>query len=186
MSVLGAALVDVIVAGIILISSIFSSLRGFAEELVTLLAWVLSLLVAFQFAELGAQYVPESLNSITLWGPQPYDLTEFHVPLAGVVLFLVTFLLVSQLHRLLSHWIDGGSIMRRGNRVLGFLYGLFRGGLLVIALVLIAGTTTIPQQSFWGESQLLPYFVDASQQVIEWMPEAWHSYFHYPQPSPGS
>lgn len=179
MSVLGAALVDVIIGAVILVSGFLSGLRGFAEELVTLLAWIASLLVAFQFAAFGAAYVPDALDSVSI-GPITQDLTDFHTPFAGVVLFLITFVLVSQLHRLFGRMVDGGSIMRRSNRLLGFGFGLLRGALLVLVLVLIAGTTTITRQAFWSESQLLPYFVEASQHVIPWMPEEWHRHFDYP------
>ena len=66
MTILGATLLDVVIALIILISGILSWLRGFAEELVTILAWVVGLVVAFQFASFGAQFVPEMFNEITL------------------------------------------------------------------------------------------------------------------------
>ena len=46
MTILGATLLDVVIALIILVSGILSWVRGFAEELVTILAWVLGLVVA--------------------------------------------------------------------------------------------------------------------------------------------
>ncbi len=185
MSLLGAALMDVIIGAVILVSGFLSGLRGFAEELVTLLAWIVSLLVAFQFASPGAEYVPEALDSVSI-GAITQDLTGFHAPLAGLVLFLATFILISQLHRLFGRMVDSGSVMRRGNRLLGFAFGLLRGALLVLVLVLIAGTTTITQQTFWHESRLLPYFVNASQQLIPWMPDEWQEHFHYPAATPSA
>ena len=178
MSILGAALLDVVIALVVLTSGILSWLRGLAEELVTILAWVLSLAVAIQFADYGAQFVPDALNEINL-GARAYDLTEFHVPIAGIVLFLTTFILVSQLHRIFTR-VTEGKVMQRGDRVMGFLFGLVRGTFLILVLVLIAGTTAIPQADFWHESRLIPYFVDVGRQIIEWMPEEWQALFHYP------
>ena len=184
MTILGATLVDVLIALIILVSGILSWLRGFAEELVTILAWVVGLIVAFQFAGFGAQFVPEMFDAVTL-GERTYGLTEFHAPIAGIVLFLITFVVVSQLHRLFTRMTKDkdSAVLQRSDRVMGFLFGLLRGGLLVLVLVLIAGTTAIPEAGFWEESTLIPYFVEAAQQVIEWMPEDWQDIFHYPESS---
>ena len=181
MTILGATLLDVVIALIILVSGILSWVRGFAEELVTILAWVLGLVVAFQFAGAGAQFVPDMFDEITL-GERTYGLTGFHAPAAGIVLFLVTFVLVSQLHRIFARMAKEKDrrILRRSDRVMGLMFGLVRGGLLVLVLVLIAGTTAIPEAEFWGESRLLPYFVDAALQVVDWMPEDWKDLFYYP------
>lgn len=181
MTILGATLIDVVIALIILVSGILSWLRGFAEEIVTILAWVVGLIVAFQFAGVGAQFVPELFDEVTL-GERTYGLTGFHVPVAGIVLFLLTFVVVSQLHRPFARMSKDRSrgVLRRSDRVMGFLFGLLRGGLLVLVLVLIVGTTAIPESGFWKESTLIPYFVEAAQLVVEWMPEDWQDLFHYP------
>ena len=179
MTILGAALLDIVIALVILVSGILSWLRGLAEELVTILAWVVGLVVAIQFAEAGAQLIPEAFSEISL-GDRTYGLTGFHAPIAGGVLFLITFILVSQLHRLFTRMTKEGKILQLSDRVMGFLFGLVRGGLIVLVLVLIAGTTAIPESGFWGESRLIPYFVNAGLQIIEWMPEDWQDLFHYP------
>lgn len=185
MTILGATLLDVVIVLIVVISGILSWLRGFAEELVAILAWVVGLAVAFQFAEFGAQFIPEIFNEITL-GERTYGLTAFHTPVAGIVLFLLTFAGVSQLHRIFTRMSKGkeSGVLRRGDRAMGLLFGLLRGGALVLVLVLIAGTIpAINEAGFWHESELIPYFVEAAEQVIEWMPEDWQPHFHYPESS---
>lgn len=185
MTILGATLLDVVIALIILVSGILSWLRGFAEELVAILAWVVGLVVAFQLADSGAQFIPEMFDEVTL-GERTYGLTAFHTPVAGIVLFLLTFVMVSQLHRVfarVSREKERG-ILRRGDRIMGLLFGLVRGSVLVLALVLIAGTIPpINEAGFWHESELVPYFVEAAEEVIEWMPEDWQPRFHYPESS---
>ena len=184
MTVLVATLLDVMIALIVLASAILSWKRGFAEELVTILAWVLGLTVGIQFAEYGAQFLPEAFDEITL-GERTYGLTGFHAPLAGFVLFLLTFIATSQLHRVFTRVAKEkeSAVLRRSNRIMGLLFGLLRGGLLVLVLVLIAGTLpSINEAEFWDESRLIPYFVDAARLVIEWMPEDWRGHFHYPEP----
>lgn len=185
MTILGATLLDVVIASIILISGILSWLRGFAEELVAILAWVVGLVVAFQFAGFGAQFIPEIFDELTL-GERTYGLTAFHAPVAGIILFLFTFVVVSQLHRIFTRTPKEkkSSVLWRGDRVMGFLFGLLRGGVLVLVLVLIAGTIpAINEAGFWHESELIPYFVEAAKVVIEWMPEDWQPHFHYPESS---
>ena len=178
MSVLGATILDVLIAAILLTSGVLSWVRGFAEELVTLLSWALALFVGIQFAEFGAQFVPQSWDTLSIGGRQ-YGLSEFHTLFAGFVLFLLTFILASQFHRLLNPMMEN-NVMRRGDRAIGFLFGLVRGSAMVLVLVLILGTTAVPQAGFWQESRLIPYFVSAAQYIIEWMPEGWRHYFHYP------
>jgi len=180
-SILGAAILDVLVTAIVLISGAMSWVRGFAEELVTLVCWALSLWVAFQYAEPAAQFIPASWDTLTIGG-RSYGLDGFHVLFAGFVLFLITFLLASQFHRLMTPLFKS-DVLRRVNRTFGFLFGLLRGGVLVLVLTLILGTTAITQADFWGESVLLPYFVDAAQQVIALLPDKWQGYFHYPAPT---
>ena len=185
MTILGATLLDVVIALIVLISGILSWLRGFAEELVAILAWVVGLVVAFQFAGFGAQFIPEMFDEITL-GERTYGLTGFHTPVAGVVLFLLTFAAVSQLHRIFARMSKGkeSGVLRRGDRIMGLMFGLLRGGVLVLVLVLIAGTIpAINEAGFWHESELIPHFVEAAKLVIEWMPEDWQPHFHYPESS---
>ena len=184
MSVLGATLVDAIIAVVLLLSAVLSWRRGFAEELVAVLAWVLGLVAAFQLAEAGAQLMPAAFDQITL-DERSYGLSEFHEPVAGIVIFLVTFVLVSQLHRLLSPQGqgEGRGALARVDRLAGGLFGLLRGSALVLVLVLLAGTTAIPEADFWGQSALLPHFVDIALQVVDWLPEGWRHQFHYPPPA---
>ena len=184
MTFFGAAMLDILIVAVIGVSGVLSWLRGFSEELVTLLAWVLSLLAAFYFAEYAAQFVPASLDELTLGG-RSYGLTPWHAPVAGLGIFIVTFILVSQLHRVLSSLLQG-RVLHSGDRGLGLLFGLVRGAIVVLVLVLLAGTTPVPAADFWQQSRLTPYFVQASEQVIEWMPERWRGFFDYPEPPPAT
>ena len=184
MTILSATLLDVAIALIVLVSGILSWLRGLAEEMVTILAWVGGLVVAFQFADFGAQFIPEMFDEITL-GERSFGLAAFHTPIAGIVLFLLTFVAVSQLNRIFARMSKGkeSGVLRRADRIMGFLFGLLRGGAVLLALVLVAGIVpSINEAGFWRESDLIPYFVEAARLVIEWMPEEWQSHFHYPEP----
>ena len=179
MTAFSAAMLDIIIGLIILVSGLLSWTRGLIEELVTILAWVVGLVVAIQFASVGAQFIPEVFDEINLAG-RTYGLTPFHPPIAGILLFLITFVLVSQLYRIFAQMAKDGKVVRSGDRAMGFLFGLLRGGLVVLVLVLIAGTTVVPKYDFWQESALIPYFVEISSHVIAWMPENWQEEFYYP------
>ncbi len=183
MTSFGATMLDLTIALIVLASGVLSWSRGFAEEFVTILAWAAGLFVAIQFAEFGTRFVPEMFNEITL-GERSYGLTEFHAPISGVILFLLTFVAVSQLHRMFTRRVKerDSNVLRRGDRVMGLLFGLFRGWVLVLALTLIVGTLpSVSEAGFWRESRLTPHFVEAAEMTIDWMPEHWRGHFHYPR-----
>lgn len=173
-----ASYLDLGIAAVLLLSAAMSAARGFSVELLTALAWIVGLAVAWQFAGAAAALFPASFDAVELGG-QRFSVVEYHKPLAGLLLFLLVFLVAGLLQRSRE-----GKKTLRGDHLLGFLFGLARGGLLVLALTLVAGTTAFPASDLWQRSLLPPYFVAAAEPLVSLMPEQWQTFFHYPQPLP--
>jgi membrane protein required for colicin V production len=57
------------------------------------------------------------------------------------------------------------------DRVLGALFGAARGVLMVTALVLLAGLTTLPQQPAWRTALLRSPAEGLALQVRPWLPQ---------------
>ena len=53
--------------------------------------------------------------------------------------------------------------------MLGSLFGIARGVLIVAILVLIGGLTVLPQDSWWQESMLIPHFEDLAVWMARWL-----------------
>ncbi|MBK7744793.1 MAG: CvpA family protein [Betaproteobacteria bacterium] len=63
--------------------------------------------------------------------------------------------------------------------MLGALFGLARGLLLVLAGVLLAGLTAIPRQDWWQNSILAPRFADAALALRPYLPADWAARLDY-------
>ena len=54
--------------------------------------------------------------------------------------------------------------------LLGMVFGVARGALLVCALVLLAGLTPFPQDPWWQDSVLVPYFEELALWLKDLLP----------------
>ncbi|MBL8385600.1 MAG: CvpA family protein [Burkholderiales bacterium] len=132
------------VLAILLVSIVVSVLRGLVREILSLIGWVAAFVVASLFAE--------SFASVLTFLPA-------HPVLRTIVAFLV-LLLGMALTMAVVNWGIMRAIRAAGltlaDRGLGGLFGLARGVVIVLALVMVAGMTKLPQMSFWKEAMLSP------------------------------
>jgi len=138
--------VDIIILAILLISTGISFLRGFVREVLSLVAWVAAVWVAISFTP----------NASVLLANQIIN-DAVRVLVAFVSLFLATLIVVS-----LVNYFVGQLVKKTGfsgtDRMIGVVFGLARGGVIVSVIVLVVGVTTLPQEKFWQESVFLEHF----------------------------
>jgi membrane protein required for colicin V production len=132
---------DYAVLAVLAFSLIVGVLRGLVRELVMLSGWIAAFLLATAFSDRVARLMPESL------GPMVAQLLGFAAVFAGT---LVAAAFVGLVLSLLTRsaglgWTD---------RSLGACFGAVRGLLVVLAAVLVAGLTPLPQQPFWRNAVL--------------------------------
>jgi membrane protein required for colicin V production len=77
-----------------------------------------------------------------------------------------------------------GALVRKGrmtgtDRVLGALFGLVRGVLLLVALVLLAGLTPLPRERAWRNAVLSQPLEGAAILVRTYLPGPLASRIHY-------
>jgi membrane protein required for colicin V production len=65
------------------------------------------------------------------------------------------------------------------DRFIGMVFGLARGVLLIGVLVLMAGLTTLPQENWWHESRLVPYFEELAYWLKDLLPKDMADHFRY-------
>ncbi|TFW10281.1 CvpA family protein [Oxalobacteraceae bacterium OM1] len=149
---------DYLVIFVLVCSVVISTLRGLVREILSLLAWVAAFVVANAYGEQVAHWLPEAV---------PGSATRL------IVAFLALFIGVRLLMMLLTMAIDaavkaaGLSLADRG---LGGLFGLARGVVIVLAIVLVCGMTAIPKQPFWREALLSPLAETAARTVKPFLP----------------
>lgn len=145
--------VDFVLIGIISVSLLISLVRGFVREALSLAAWVLAFWVSWTFfRELAVHLEP--------WVSVP----SLRLGLAFAVLLLVTLILGAMVNFLISQLVERTGLTGT-DRLLGMFFGVARGVVLVAILVLLAGLTPIPNDPWWQESRLIPYF----QELAVWL-----------------
>lgn len=149
---------DYLVLFVVICSVVISTLRGLVKEILSLLSWIASFVVANAYSEGLADLLPVIV---------PGRITRLIV--AFLVLFVGTRLLMMLLNMAIDSLIKASG-MTLADRGLGGLFGLARGMLLVLAAVLLCGMTAIPQQPFWREALLSPLAETAAHTVKPFLP----------------
>jgi len=133
---------DYVVIGIVAASLLLGLWRGVVGELVALAAWVLAFLAAFEFgAEVGAAIFSGIADPAMR-------------SLAGCALIFVAVLVVMALVRLAASGFIKALGLTVSDRLLGLVFGVVRGVLIVLVAVAIGGLTPAPKQSWWKEATL--------------------------------
>ena len=135
---------DYFVLAVMAISLLVGVTRGVVSEILALVAWV----AAFIAARLWA--VPlGNLLLADLPDPLWRQLAGFVAVFAAV---LIGFALLRWVTTLLLKAVG----LRPLDRVLGALFGVVRGMLVLLILVLLAGLTPLPQQQWWRQATFAP------------------------------
>jgi membrane protein required for colicin V production len=149
---------DLAIVGVILVSAIIGVFRGFVRETVSLAAWIVAFGIAWTYASTLAPVFTRYVESPSL-----------RIVAGFATLFLVT-LAVASIIGLLIHRLVRKAGLTGPDRGLGFFFGLIRGGVLVAVLVFLAGTTPLPQETWWKQSYLAGYFETLSMVLLQHMP----------------
>lgn len=142
---------DYIVLAILLFSIVISFLRGFVREVVSLLTWVVGIVFAVKLAPFLSEYFS--------WFSS--DTLQYIVAFATI--FIVIFIIGALIARLLkdvSYAIGLGFI----DHVLGFVFGFARGGLVVILLIMLIGTTPYANSQWFSSG----WTVNMTQGIVVW------------------
>ena len=65
------------------------------------------------------------------------------------------------------------------DRALGAIFGLARGVLIAVLLVLFAGLTTLPRSDWWQNAVSSPALVAGALNLRPWLPGAWADRLDY-------
>lgn len=151
--------VDYSILAIIGASVLISLWRGFTKEALSLAGWVIAAWVALTFAD-NLQVLLESHISVP----------SLRLIVAFAILFIVTLFLAGLVNYLAVQVIKKTGLSGT-DRVVGILFGVARGILVVAVLVLLGGLTPLPQDPWWREAQLLHYFQDIAIWMRQFLPD---------------
>lgn len=162
--------IDYLILGIILVSALVSLFRGFLRETVSLLAWIIGFWLALRFAR--------NLGGLFGFVHNP----SLRVVIGFIIIFVVVLLLGAT-----ANFFVGRLVKRSGagmaDRILGVIFGVARGVVIVMALALVAGFTVLPHGPTWRRSVLAPYAETLALDVRRWLPPE-VARDMYPDPDP--
>ncbi len=157
--------VDYAILAIIGISALISIFRGLIREVLSLFAWGAAFVVARTF-----------MAAVAEWFAGVVSVPSARLVLAFASLFVGT-LLAAALVNLLVGKLIASTGLSGTDRMLGVLFGIGRGVVIVAALVLAAGLTPVPRDPWWQASLLLPRFEAMALWMRGYLPAEAAAYF---------
>jgi membrane protein required for colicin V production len=151
--------VDIVVIFVIFLSALFSLIRGFVKEAISLATWIIAIWLAATFAPKLAAALPNSLESEAVRQAVGFG-----------VLFVLT-LMVGALVNMLVAQVVKKTGLSSADRIFGVAFGILRGGLIIIVFVVIGGMTPLPETDWWQSSVLLQWFESAAIVIQEYIPD---------------
>ncbi|MEN8206553.1 MAG: CvpA family protein [Pseudomonadota bacterium] len=152
------AWIDVVILALIALSAILSLFRGFVREAVALATWLVALWVAMAFYEELGTILSQWIST-----PSAQKITAF------AILFICVLLLGAIVNFLASKLVDKTGLTGT-DKLLGIVFGVARGGVIVAILVLLAGLTPLPQDPWWQDSQFIGYFEELAMWMRSYLP----------------
>ncbi len=150
---------DYTILTVVGISMLLGVMRGLVREALNLLAWVAAFWVANAYTADIARMLPQAIPSESL-----------RFLAAFVMLFLGALLLMSLVTITLAELVKSLGLGSY-DKGLGAVFGLARGMLIVLTLVLLAGMTGLPHQGFWRNAMFSAPLEALAVSVEPWLPE---------------
>lgn len=148
-------------------SVLLGIMRGLTREVIALASWGAAFLMATFYsgaaAPLLAQQIPDE---------------SWRALAAFIAVFFVVLIVMSLIGVLVSRLIKSAGLGFE-DRVLGSLFGLARGLMVVLVLILLAGLTALPRQTVWKDAMLAAPLETLATVVKQWLPQNWAKFITY-------
>lgn len=139
---------DWVILGIVVVSCLFGLMRGLIKEALSVANWIIAVLIAVTFRDPLASLLVNQIET-----PSLRQIVAFSS------LFVATLMVGALVNYLISELVKITGLSST-DRVLGMVFGLLRGFVVVMAvLLLIPPIISIDQDKWWTESVLIPDFL---------------------------
>ncbi|WP_423823944.1 CvpA family protein [Salinisphaera sp. SPP-AMP-43] len=160
--------IDVAIVVVVALSATIGFFRGFLREALGLATWVLAFYLAFLLAAPVAAYLQRWIDVDSARTAVAFALVFLVVLIAGAILNYV-------LGRLISQTGFAGT-----DRAVGIVFGVVRGVAVLIVLVLLAGVTPVPRDSWWQNSVFIGQLESGALWVRQYLPDDVANAITYP------
>lgn len=159
--------IDFTLIGLVFISVVIGLLRGFIKEVFSLAFWMLASWVSLRFSREFSGFLESTISH-----PSARMVASF------VVLFAITLILGGLIGFLVSVLAkkSGLTFMERFG---GMVIGVVRGMIIVTVVVMLAGLTPLPKDSWWTESTVIPPFQLLAVWLRDHIPSGLAEYISY-------
>lgn len=139
---------DWVILGILLVSSLISVKRGFVKEALSLATWLVAFIVAMLFSARLALLLVNLIET-----PSIREMVAF------ALLFASTLIVGAMVNHLVSEVVRMTGLAGT-DRFFGMIFGLARGLVVVMALlILLPSLLPLHQDQWWHQSALIPHFL---------------------------
>jgi membrane protein required for colicin V production len=149
---------DAVMLGLLLLSTLVGVVRGLVSEIMSLLGWLVAYVVARLFSAEIAPLIPIG---------EPGSALNFGAAFASVFIgTLIFWAICSWLIRMLIR----ASPLSGVDRLLGALFGLVRGIVLLLAVAIVVNLTTLSKSASWHDSVGAHWLDSALASLRPWLP----------------
>jgi membrane protein required for colicin V production len=146
-------IVDYLLIAVFLLSALLGLFRGLIKEAISLLGWILAVWCAVRFGATVAEMIPSLADGsfIEIW-------------IARIIVLFAVLILSSLLGRLISIAIHQSGLSGT-DRVVGMVFGMARGAVVVSLVVLMLDAAGFDGDPWWQESKLIPYAAPLAERL---------------------
>lgn len=147
--------VDYFLFAILLVSALLGVFRGGIKEGLSLVGWLVAVWSAWRFGGAVADMIPSFADDsvVEIW-------------VARVIVLIGMLIVVGLLARLIAY-LAHQSGLSGIDRMIGMIFGLGRGVVLIALAVLFLDAVGFDADPWWQESKLIPY----ATPLAEWLAE---------------
>lgn len=144
---------DYTVIAVVAFSGLMSLIRGFVREALSLATWIIAIWIGIKYATIMGGVLAPYIKSVSL-----------RTPVGFTVLFIAVLIIGALINFIIGTVVDKTGLGPT-DRVIGTVFGVARGILLVAVLLLLAQMTPMPDNQWWKDSALIPKF----QPLEDWL-----------------
>jgi membrane protein required for colicin V production len=159
---------DYNILGVLALSVLVGLWRGLVSEVLALVIWIAAFWVAWSFGPAVARHFEHVI-----------ELPSARIIVGYGLCFVAVLILGALLRFVISRLVESTGLSGT-DRLLGMLFGLVRGVLLVTLLVFLIGFTAFTRDPWWQQSVLLPQFQHVAAWLGQQVPPGVRDYIHPP------